>query len=226
MDSPKSLWQWTSTSSPLHSRTCRTRNPTAAGRATPKLSTTVTAEAPACLPTSTASFTWSSVARVPFHQEEIRLAAGLAGGADLVRRLVEQLLARPAEVVALVLLADAVPDHDVPDAELQHSLHAAGVPGDVEIERELPPQDGPHGLQPAGHREEQLHAPDADQRQRLGDPHLVVHGERHVGALLAVPHGDVVQGHGVRGHLEARVEVVRATVPVGLPPGLVGVRFH
>ncbi len=46
--------------------------------------------------------------------------------------------------------------------------------------------------------EEQLHASNADQRQRLGDPYLVVHGERHVGALLAVPHGDGVQGH-IRG---------------------------
>ena len=71
-----------------------------------------------------------------------------------------------------------------------------------------------------------FHAPDPDQRQRLGDPHLVVHGERDVGALLAVPHGDVVQGHRMRRHLEARIEIVGAAVPVGLAPGLVGVRFH
>jgi hypothetical protein len=84
------------------------------------------------------------------------------------------------------------------DPDLQRALHAARVPGDVELEWKAPPLDRTDGVQPAGHGEEQLHPPDAHQRQRLGDPDLVVHRERDVGTLLTVPHGDVVQLHRVR----------------------------
>ncbi len=44
--------------------------------------------------------------------------------------------ARRLEVVLLLVLADAVPDHDVPHADLERPLDAARVPGDVQLERE------------------------------------------------------------------------------------------
>ncbi len=76
-----------------------------------------------------------------------------------------------------------------------------------------------------GHGEEQLHAPDADEGERLGDAHLVVDGEGDVGALLAVAHRDVVQLDLVIGHAHRGVEVVRAAEPVLALPGT-GRVFH
>jgi len=126
----------------------------------------------------------------------------------------------------LVHFAYAVPDHDMADAQLHGALHAPRLPGDVEIHAQAAPYHGPQGLQPSGHCEKELHAPDPQPRQGLCYANLVFHVESQVGALFAVAHSDVMDSHRSRRDGDLRGEIVLARRPMIGQPWLSRVMLH
>jgi len=159
-------------------------------------------------------------------QEQVDGGACLMRGAYCGTHLLHERRTALARGVLLVHLPDTIPDHDVPNTEVQRALDAPRLPGDVDVHAQVARQDGAQGLQPARHRQKELHALHAQARQRFRDAHLVLDSVGQVRTLLAVAYRDIMQDDGMRRHGHLRAEVVWTRGPGGRQPRLLRISKH